>query len=99
MRWVLLGLVVLAAAVAGTLVLGGGLPGSDDPGAAASEQPPSEDERSTAEVARRDLVENDELSGALGFGTSRTVTAAAEGVVTEVPHAGTVINVGEALFD
>ncbi len=92
-RGILLGLVVvLAAGGAGSWVLA-----ADTTSAPVDE--PTAEPLATTTVSRQDLVEVEELAGTLGYGTSRTLTAGAGGVVTAVPSTGAVLGPGEVLFE
>jgi peptidoglycan hydrolase-like protein with peptidoglycan-binding domain len=53
----------------------------------------------TAAVERRDLVQHASVDGTLGYGTARDVASPRSGTVTAVPTAGTVITLGQSLFE
>ena len=54
---------------------------------------------SIAGVARKDFVETTEIEGTLGFGTIEQLPNLAAGVITWIPEAGTVIEVGDTLYE
>jgi peptidoglycan hydrolase-like protein with peptidoglycan-binding domain len=53
----------------------------------------------TATVETRDLVERETVSGTLGYGNPRDVPSAAQGTVTALPAAGSVVDRGQMLFE
>ncbi|MFI1993735.1 efflux RND transporter periplasmic adaptor subunit [Actinoplanes sp. NPDC020271] len=50
------------------------------------------------EIVRTDLSARDQLSGALGFGPSRTVKSTRTGIITWLPAAGVTITRGKTLY-
>ncbi|HEV2768969.1 MAG TPA: HlyD family efflux transporter periplasmic adaptor subunit [Solirubrobacteraceae bacterium] len=84
-------------AIAGTglwIGLGGGSSGADDEGARATPT-----RVNTAAVARRDLVEREDVDGTLGYAGSRAVTNQREGTLTRVRAEGAVVDRGEWLYE
>ena len=53
----------------------------------------------TALVARRDLIETEVVSGALGFGTSSPVIGQLQGTITGLPAPGSVVGPGQPLYE
>ena len=53
----------------------------------------------TATVERRDLVDRESLDGTLGFAGSRAVTNQLTGTLTRLPSVGSVIGLGESLYE
>lgn len=84
--------VVGVAAFFGVTAATGGQEVGDDDGAA--EAPPV---RPVAVVERRDLVERESLDGTLGYGDTREITIGAQGTVTALTAAGTLVERGAAL--
>jgi peptidoglycan hydrolase-like protein with peptidoglycan-binding domain len=89
-----------ALAVAG-LAAAGGLAwtaaagdGEQGAGSAVSDRVPT----TTAVVSRRDLVDREDVDGALTFSGERTVTAGAAGTVTRVRAEGSTARRGQSLF-
>ena len=84
---------VAVALVAGGVILAGG----EAPSRAASEPPaPS---RATAVVERRDLVDRESISGALGYADVSTLPAAVAGTLTALREPGAVITRGHSLYE
>ncbi|HEY3142919.1 MAG TPA: peptidoglycan-binding protein [Acidimicrobiales bacterium] len=54
---------------------------------------------STAEVTRRDLVEQEELDGILGYGDTSQVSLGAAGTITALPALGSVIDRGRTVAE
>jgi peptidoglycan hydrolase-like protein with peptidoglycan-binding domain len=53
----------------------------------------------TAAVERRDLVQHASVDGTLGYGTAHDVASPRSGTVTALPTAGTVVTLGQSLFE
>lgn len=53
----------------------------------------------TAIVARKDFVETTEIEGTLGFGTVSALPNLASGVVTWLPEPGTIVEIGDVLYE
>jgi hypothetical protein len=90
------GTVAAAGLTAGGVGLATGAIGDDgDPaaGTATGAAPPA-----TAEVARQDLVDQDSVTGSLGFGDTSTIANRRQGTVTWVPAEGQVLARGQALW-
>ncbi|WP_131732874.1 efflux RND transporter periplasmic adaptor subunit [Actinomadura formosensis] len=89
----------LVLGAAGVAVAGGaglaaaGLGGGGAPAAAHGALPPA-----TAAIERTTLVETQEADGTLGYGGTRTVSAAGRGTVTWLPGAGSVIPRGRPVY-
>jgi hypothetical protein len=83
---------VLATAGAGAWLAAGG----DDRARsqAVSDRVPT----TTTTVARRDLVDREDVQGTLGFADPRTIAAAAEGTLTRVRPEGSAVRRGQSLF-
>lgn len=92
MRWVVVGVTVLAVLGVGTAVAVTRL-GNRPAAAAEAPDPPA-----TAEVRRTDLAERETLSGELGYGTARTLTGRRPGTVTALPAQGAVLDRGAVLY-
>ncbi len=85
------GAVAVALVAVGVIVAGG-----DAPSRAASEPPaPS---RATAVVERRDLVDRESLTGALGYADVSTLAAGVAGTLTALREPGSVITRGHSLY-
>jgi hypothetical protein len=56
-------------------------------------------ERATKKLEVRDLVEQDEASGTVGFGNSRQLALAVHGTVTALPAVGTIVDRGGELAE
>jgi hypothetical protein len=54
---------------------------------------------STAEIAKRDLENHDELNGTLGYGDPEELTSQAQGTITALPALGTVVQRGQSLAE
>jgi len=83
--------VVAAALVAGGVIVAGG----EAPSRAAEQPAPS---RATAVVERRDLVDRESISGALGYADVSTLPAAVAGTLTALREPGSVITRGHSLY-
>ncbi|MEU5993928.1 peptidoglycan-binding domain-containing protein [Spirillospora sp. NPDC047418] len=89
--------IVLSAA--GVVVVGGaglataGLGGGGDPAAARGSLPPA-----TAPIERTTLVETQDVDGTLGYGGTRTVTAAGRGTLTWLAAPGAVVSRGRPVY-
>jgi multidrug efflux system membrane fusion protein len=86
--WLALGVLGVGAAVAIVILASGG--GSGSPANAA---PPA-----TATVARRDLVNRDDVSGALDYADKSTLAGQVQGTLTWLPDAGHVVKRGGVLY-
>lgn len=88
------GVVVAAAlAVAGVaMATRDGSAGTEEAGAAAGPV-------ATATVDRRDLVQREELDGALGWAGARPLAITRQGTVTHLPAEGSVVTRGQALAE
>jgi peptidoglycan hydrolase-like protein with peptidoglycan-binding domain len=53
----------------------------------------------TTKVAKRDLVQTEQVDGRLGYGTSRTIGGGPDGVITALPAEGSVIDRGGTLWE
>ncbi len=53
----------------------------------------------TAVVARKDFVEDTEVQGTLGFGAVEQLPNLASGVVTWLPEPGSVVEIGDVLYE
>jgi membrane fusion protein, multidrug efflux system len=90
------GTVVVVGLTAGGVALATGAVGSDGEPAADSASgtaPPA-----TAEVTRRDLVDQDSTTGSLGYGDTSTIANHRQGTVTWLPAEGQVLSRGQALW-
>ena len=76
--------------------LSGGPPAGAADGST-SATPPSATK--TAKVARRDLVQTEQVDGRLGYGPARTIGGGPDGVVTALPAEGSVIDRGGTLWE
>lgn len=90
-----------AGAVSVVLVAGGAAvattvteddPSGDDPSATTA---PS----ATAEVARRNLEESEELDGTLGYGDTSDVSLSTQGTITALPALGSTIDRGQTVVE
>ncbi len=71
----------------------------DDDGVVAANKTTEPREINTAVAARKDFVEDTEVEGTLGFGPVENLPNLATGVVTSVPEAGAVMELGDVLFE
>ena len=86
---------VMAVAGAGLLLgLGGGSSGGDGDGAETTAA-----SMNTAAVARRDLVEREDVDGTLGYAGSRTVSNQLAGTLTRMRREGSVVARGQWLYE
>lgn len=89
----------LVLGAAGVVVVGGaglataGLGGGGDPAAARGSLPPA-----TAPIERTTLVETQDVDGTLGYGGTRTVTAAGRGTLTWLAAPGAVLSRGRPVY-
>jgi peptidoglycan hydrolase-like protein with peptidoglycan-binding domain len=67
-----------------------------EPTTAAEETPDTTVPRETSQVSRTDLIEEEKLRGALGYGDSKTIGAEGSGTITGLPAVGTVLVQGES---
>ncbi len=95
-RRVLVGGVIACLAVAAVggaaLALAGGAASGDGDGDPSTTTPAA-----TAEVVRRDLIEQQEVDGTLGYGDSRELAFGGPGTITALVAAGTVVDRGGIL--
>jgi membrane fusion protein, multidrug efflux system len=87
-RWIILGVVAVAAAVAIVVIASGG--GSDS---STGSTPPA-----TATVERRNLVDREDVSGALDYADKSTLAGQVQGTLTWLPDSGRVVRRGGALY-
>jgi peptidoglycan hydrolase-like protein with peptidoglycan-binding domain len=91
-----------ALATVGLLGTGGWFALSGGPSAGAADGstgttlPPS---TKTAKVAKRDLVQTEQVDGRLGYGAARTIGGGPDGVITALPAEGSVIDRGGTLWE
>ncbi|WP_370947078.1 peptidoglycan-binding protein [Amycolatopsis sp. cg5] len=93
-RWLLIGLVVLAVATVGTIVVLTRFTAGASAGAAA---PPS-GQLATVPVTKMDLSEQQVVQGTLGYGAEFDVTGHKAGTITTLPAPGTQIKQGGTLY-
>lgn len=93
MRWVVVGVTVLAVLGIGTAVAVTRL-GNRPVAAAEAPDPPA-----TAAVRKMDLAERETLTGELGYGTTQTLTGRRPGTVTALPAQGAVLDRGAVLYE
>jgi peptidoglycan hydrolase-like protein with peptidoglycan-binding domain len=86
---------VAGLAAAGSVGLVVGRKDGTNGAAAASAAP----HRTTKKLEVRDLIEQTEVSGTVGFGNSRELALAAHGTVTALPAVGTVVDRGGQLAE
>ncbi len=93
----LVGIAATAAAIpTGAFLLRDGNGDDDQPAGAETAQAA----RSTTEVVRRDLVSAIEVGGSVGYGERQPVAPNTPGgTITRLPAPGTVVEVGQALYD
>ena len=53
----------------------------------------------TAKVAKRDLVQTEQVDGRLAYGATHTIAGGPDGVITALPAEGTVIDRGGTLWE
>ena len=53
----------------------------------------------TTKVAKRDLVQTQQIDGRLGYGATRALAGGPEGTITALPAEGTVLNQGDTLWE
>lgn len=87
------GVVVLAAGAAATAAVGVGGGGQPAGTPAGADLPPG-----TAHVSRQTIVDTDEESGSLGYGTTTALAGRIPGVVTRMPLPGAVIGRGRSIY-
>jgi peptidoglycan hydrolase-like protein with peptidoglycan-binding domain len=85
------GLALIAVATGATWAVAGAESGSSPAESTAGTN-------ATATVERRDLVQRESVSGALGYADARTVYAQGPGTVTALRKPGSVVRRGEALY-
>lgn len=94
-RWLLIGLVVLAVATVGTIVV---LTRFTAGATGAANTAPLPDQLVTVPVTKTDLAEQQVVQGTLGYGDEFEVTGHKEGTVTTLPAPGTQIKQGGTLY-
>jgi peptidoglycan hydrolase-like protein with peptidoglycan-binding domain len=92
-RWLIVGVVVVGAAAVGVTVATR-RPTTADNGAPEATVP-----HETAKVTRTDLVDEEKLHGALGYGASHAIGSAGSGTITGLPEPGTVIGQGDSPWE
>ncbi len=92
-RWVMLGIAAIAAGAVGVTMVTRDSKTTADDGTTPTSQPPE-----TATVARTDLVDQEKLSGTLGYGEASTVGSAGSGTITGLPDPGTVMRQGDSMW-
>lgn len=92
LRWVVVGVSVLAVLGIGTAVAVTRL--SSRP-AAAAEAP---DKPSTADVRLMDLAERETVTGELGYGSEQALSGRRQGTITALPAVGTVLDRGSVVY-
>jgi peptidoglycan hydrolase-like protein with peptidoglycan-binding domain len=92
-RWVVIGVLVLALLGAGTAVLMTRISGNK-----AEAAPQSPANAQTVEVVRMDLADRRTLTGKLGYGTERTLTGRKPGTITQLPAQGAVLDRGKTVY-
>jgi hypothetical protein len=95
-------LVAAAAIVAGATGHLGTTSAPGTPGASASTpdaRPAASSGPVTEAVSRRTLQVTADLSGALGYGATRTLAAPGQGTLTRIAPAGTLVSRGQALWE
>jgi peptidoglycan hydrolase-like protein with peptidoglycan-binding domain len=92
LRWLLVGVSVLAVLGVGTAVAVTRLGGRP---VAAAQAP---DEPSTVAVQRMDLAERETVSGDLGHGTAQALTGRRPGTITALPAPGAVLDRGAVVY-
>ncbi|MGH9135911.1 MAG: peptidoglycan-binding protein [Acidimicrobiales bacterium] len=94
-RRALIGIAVVAVLAAGgavAMAAAGGSASSDEDGGSGSSTPTA-----TAEVTRRDLAEQAELDGTLGYGETRELSFAGQGTITALAAEGSIVERGGVL--
>ncbi|MEY2445907.1 MAG: hypothetical protein QOE00_2487 [Ilumatobacteraceae bacterium] len=91
-RWMILGLVAVGAAAIG-VTMATRRPTTADSGSPTTTAPPE-----TAKVTRTDLVEEQKLSGTLGYGDQSSIGSSGSGTITLLPEPGTVLKQGDSLW-
>jgi peptidoglycan hydrolase-like protein with peptidoglycan-binding domain len=92
-RWVVVGVTVLAVLGVGTVVAVTRL-GNRPAAAAEAPDPPA-----TAVVEKTDLAERETLTGELGYGAAQTLTGRRPGTVTALPAQDAVLDRGAVLYE
>ena len=91
-RWLIFGLVGVGAVGVGMVVA------TRQPTNAASGTPTSTAPPETAKVKRTDLVDEQKLNGALGYGDATTAGGLGSGTITALPELGTVLKQGDSMW-
>ena len=93
----MIGVAVLAVgATVGISAVGADSPKRSGSSTDASTRAPK---RSTAEVRRTDLVDNEDLDGTLGYGDPTEVTVGRQGIVTALPEVGSTVDRGGSVAE
>ena len=80
----------------GWFALSGGPSATAADGSTTTTLPPS---TKTAKVAKRDLVQTEQVDGRVGYGSTRTIGGGRDGVITVLPTEGSVIDRGGTLWE
>ena len=91
-RWLIVGVVAIAAAAVAVTMT------TRQPTTAADDSPDTSVPRETAKVTRTDLVDEEKLRGALGYGDSKVIGADGSGIITQLPDVGTVLKQGDSVW-
>lgn len=91
-RWLVLGLVAVGAAAV-VVTMATRRPTTADTGTPTTSVPSE-----TAKVKRTDLVDEEKLSGTLGYGDTSGVGGAGTGTITGLPEPGTVLEQGDSMW-
>lgn len=91
-RTALAGAATTGALAVAVLALGGGSAGGE--GGRSGDRPADAAPAATAEVARRDLTDTEELDGTLGYGDATELTIPGSGTVTDLADEGAAVEPG-----
>ncbi len=91
-RWLIVGVVAIAAAAVAVTMT------TRQPTTAADDSPDTSVPRETAKVTRTDLVDEEKLRGALGYGDSKVIGTDGSGIITQLPDVGTVLKQGDSVW-
>jgi peptidoglycan hydrolase-like protein with peptidoglycan-binding domain len=89
-RWLIVGVLAIGAAAAGVTMA------TRRPTTAEDGAPDTTVPRETSKVTRTDLVEEEKLSGTLGYGDSKVIGSGGTGTITALPDPGTVLKQGDS---
>jgi peptidoglycan hydrolase-like protein with peptidoglycan-binding domain len=92
-RWVIIGIVLVALLGVGTVVVMTRLTGDK---AEAAQQSPTNAQ--TVDVVRMDLADRRTITGKLGYGTERSLTGRKQGTITALPAQGSVLERGKPAY-